>query len=198
MPKAGFTYGKRIPGPDYAAITKAAQDEVMESLAYIALPEDRVARAADIVRQADAEIALHVDERDQAVAHLWFYEQRLGLHRTIGVTPNAYREILSKAMFGDAKKPTPDAESQAELVKLAKQARIPRVEDAAEKVLKMAEVVAKARARREKAVRFMQDAVLALSQPPYDWSPEKIAEHAGVSRSLIYKQRTAARKRRDG
>jgi hypothetical protein len=149
------------------------------------------------VRQADAEIALHVEDRNNAVASLWFYEQVLGLSNAIGVTPNAYREILSKAVFGDPTRQLPDIDSNEGLVAFAEQAGVPRIEGAADKVLEPARVVAAARARRKAAVRFMQEAVLALSEAPYDWTPDKIAEHAGVARSLIYKQRAAARKRNE-
>lgn len=72
MPKAGIKYGKRVPGPKegYETLTQAAKDDVARTLAFVARPEDLVVRAAEVVRQADAEIALHVDDRDQALAHL--------------------------------------------------------------------------------------------------------------------------------
>lgn len=100
-------------------------------------------------------------------------------------------------MFDDPKHPLPDADSAEELVRLAEEAGVERIEDAAEKVLEPAVTVAKARARREIGVRFMQEAVWALSQPPYDWKPEQIAKHADVTRDLIYKQRAAAKKRHE-
>jgi hypothetical protein len=198
MPKAGFDYGSKIPGPQegYKQIAQTAEDEVTKALAFVTRPDDLIVRAAEIVRQADAEIGLHIDDRDQALASLWFYERRLGLAKTIGVTATAYREILAKAMFGDPKHPLPDADSPEELTQLARTAGVPRVKDAEDKIIEPSVIVAKARARRGVAVRFMQEAIWALSQSPYDWSPEKIAEHVGVTRKLIYRQRAAAMKRR--
>ncbi|MFE2181390.1 hypothetical protein [Streptomyces sp. NPDC059455] len=203
MPKAGIKYGKRIQGPDYAQIAKDAKKAVLkalgldrpEDLVAKTRPEDLVVRAADIVRQADAEIALHVDERDQALAHLWFYEQRLGLAGTVGLSPMGYRQNLAKTVFGDKKRPLPDAESNEELIRAAEELGVQRVENAEEKLLETNMIVTKARERRDVAVRYMQEAVLALSRSPYNWKPEKIAEHADVTRDLVYKQRATARKR---
>lgn len=202
MPKAGITYGPRIQAPNYAQIDKAAEQEVLKVLG-LRRPEDLVAARPDglvvkawgIVEQADAEIALHLDERDQALAHLWFYEQRLGLSKTAGLTNMGYRSALARLMFGDKQHPLPVASSNTELVQAAEEKGIERVADAEGKLLKAAPIVYAARARREIAVRFMQEAVLALSQEPYGWTPERIAEHVGVHRDLIYKQRAAARKR---
>ncbi|MFF8696190.1 hypothetical protein ACF08W_28665 [Streptomyces sp. NPDC015144] len=204
MPKAGKTYGPRIPAPNYPQIKKDAEAQVLKELglerpedAVHVRPEDLIAKAAGILAQADAEVALHLNERDQALAHLWFYEQRLGLARTVGLGNMGYRQALATVMFGNKKHvhelPTGDGE---ELVQAAEAAGVERVENAEEKLLKTAPVVFAARARRDVAVRFMQEAVFALSEKPYGWKPEKIAEHAGVERNLIYKQRAAARRRR--
>ncbi|MFK0279494.1 hypothetical protein ACIQVL_03335 [Streptomyces sp. NPDC090499] len=202
MPKAGITYGPRIKAPDYKQIAADAEKQVLEHLG-LERPEDLVAKArpdnlvvgaAEVVDQADAELALYLDERDQALAHLWFYEQRLGLSKTAGLTNMGYRHALAKLMFGDKRHTLPDGTNE-ELVQAAEQAGIERVPDAEAQLLKTAPIVFAARARRDVAVRYMQEAVLALSQSPYDWTPDKIAEHAGVHRELIYKQRSAARKR---
>ncbi|MCX5182602.1 hypothetical protein [Streptomyces sp. NBC_00268] len=203
MPKAGITYGPRITAPDYAKIDEDTERQVLEGLGIrrpedlvAARPDDLVVKAWGIVVQADAEIALHLDERDQALAHLWFYEQRLGLSKTAGLTNTGYRQALVRLMFGDKRHSGPDATSNAELVQAAEEAGIERVAGAEEQLLKTAPIVYAARARRELAVRYVQEAVLALSQEPYGWTPERIAEHVGVHRDLIYKQRAAARKRR--
>ncbi|MFJ4084939.1 hypothetical protein ACIP2Z_39100 [Streptomyces iakyrus] len=204
MPKANKEYGPRIPAPNYDQISKDAERQVLKELrlerpedAVHARPEDLVVKAARILEQVDAEVALHLDERDQALAHLWFYEQRLGLAKTAGLGNMGYRQALATVMFGNKKHvhelPTGSGE---ELVQAAEAAGIERVENAEEKLLETAPLVYAARARREIAVRFMQEAVFALSEKPYGWKPEEIAEHAGVDRNLIYKQRAAARRRR--
>ncbi|MFE6185526.1 hypothetical protein ACFQ6U_13975 [Streptomyces sp. NPDC056465] len=203
MAKAGIKYGRRIAAPDYARIAEDAEDSVMQALG-VKRPEDLVAKppadlvvaAAEVVRQADAEIAVHIDERDHALAHLWFYEQRLGLAVTAGLTQTGYRMALAKLMFGDKKHLLPDVPTNEELVQAAEEAGIERVDNAEAQLLETAPIVYAARARRNLAVRYMQEAVFALSEPPYKWKPGQIAEHAGVAQHLIYQHRTAARKRR--
>lgn len=185
MPKAGRTYGPRIAAPDYAKIKKDAEARVLLELGLVrpedaaaARPTDLILKAAQIVKQADAELALHLDERDEALAHLWFYEQRLALSKTVGLTPMGFRHALAKLMFDDKRHPLPDG-SNEELVQAAEAAGLKRIANAKEKLLKAAPIVYAARARRDVAVRFMQEAVFALSRAPYDWTPEEIAEHAG-------------------
>lgn len=203
MPKAGINYGKRIKAPNYTQIAEDAKTAVLEALGLErpedlvakARPDDLVVKAAEVLRQADAEIAAYLEERDQALAQLWFYEQRLGLAGSAGLTNMGYRHALARLMFGDKRHPLPDAESNEALVQAAEAAGIQHVENAEEKLLETAPIVYAARARRDVAVRYMQEAVLALSQEPYNWTPEKIAEHSGEPRDRIYKQRAAARKR---
>ncbi|MET9776207.1 hypothetical protein ABZ023_18435 [Streptomyces sp. NPDC006367] len=195
MPRvAGMTYSKkRVETSDFAAIREREQRDVKEELGAIARPDDRIERAAEIIRQADAEIALHLPDRDKAAASLWFYEQVLGLPKVLGIAPNAYREVLSKALYDDPKKPLPVGDSPEKLVKLAEEAGIERVDDAAEELPRLARIVAAARARRATAVVFMREAALVLSEEPYGWSGEKIAEHAGVTTKLIWQQQRTAR-----
>ncbi|MFF4902210.1 hypothetical protein [Streptomyces sp. NPDC001068] len=203
MPKAGITYGPRIAAPDYEQIARDAERQVLEELGLEraedlvakARPDTLVVKAAEVLQQADAELAAYLGDRDRALAHLWFYEQRLGLAKTVGLTNIGYRQILAKMMTGDKRGDLPANLSNEELVKAAEEAGIERVENAEAKLLETAPIVFAARTRRDVAVRYMQEAVLALSQEPYGWSPDRIAEHAGVHRDLIYKQRRTARKR---
>ncbi|MFB6700231.1 hypothetical protein [Streptomyces rubiginosohelvolus] len=197
MPKAGLTYSPKIPAPDYTKIKNIATDTVKRELGVVVRPDVLIVKAAEIVRQADAEIALHADERNAAVASLWFYDQVLSLDQTIGVARNAYREILSKALYGDAKKPVPALDDSEELQALAKHHGVPRIPDAASNVVELARIVASARARRAAALFFMQEAALVLCEAPYEWTPDKIAEHADITRRLVYNLRDAAAKRRD-
>ncbi|MGA5127676.1 hypothetical protein ACPCAG_30795 [Streptomyces pseudogriseolus] len=204
MPKAGIDYSKtKIQKPDFKTLRQAAESAVKEELGHIARPDDRIERAAEIIRQADAEIELHLEDRDKAVASLWFYDHVPGLAGAIGVTPTAYREILSRVFYGGHErvrtesghyelKPIPALPGD-ELVAAAKKAGVPVVEDAAEKLPRLATVVAEARARRGAAVVFMRDAALALSEEPYGWDGPRIAEHAGVGKKLIWQQQAAAR-----
>ncbi|MGX1268030.1 hypothetical protein [Streptomyces phaeoluteigriseus] len=202
MPKAGISYGPRIKAPDYDQIVEAATTSVMQTFGvkrpedFVGKrPEDLLVKASEIVRQADAEMALHIDERDEALAHLWFYDPRLGLARTAGLSTMGYRGAIARVIYGDKKHALPEVQSNEELAKIGKALKVKRVKDPEAQLLRAAPIVRAARTRRELAVRFMQEAVLALSRKPYDWKPEKIAEHAGVERELIYKQRATAAKR---
>ncbi|MFJ2225601.1 hypothetical protein ACIOFY_36865 [Streptomyces anulatus] len=199
MPKAGLTYSPKIPAPDYEKIKKDADDAVKRELGATIRPDVLIVKAAEIVRQADAEIALYADERNAAVASLWFYDQVLSLHQTIGVAPNAYREILSKALFGDAKKPVPSVDSSAKLKAMAKYRKVAHIpyDKAAETAVRASTLVASARASRKAALFYLQEAALVLTEAPYDWTPDKIAEHADITRRLVYNLKDAAAKRRD-
>ncbi|MEU1592833.1 hypothetical protein ABZ468_08205 [Streptomyces sp. NPDC005708] len=198
MPRRAGTYSKlKLDVPNYRELRADAERAVKDELGTLARPDDRVERAAEIIRQADAEIALHLPERDQMVASLWFHEHVLGLSKVMGVYPTAYREVLSKALYDDANAPLPsDDVSLEDLTRIAQEQGVPRVENAAEKLPAVARVVAEARTRRTTAVPFMQDAALALSEEPYGWEGERIAEHAGVAVKLIWQHWAAARKRR--
>ncbi|WP_116428933.1 hypothetical protein [Streptomyces spongiicola] len=207
MPKAGIRYSKRkVEAPDYKTLRAHEERAVKDELGAIARPDDRIERAAEIIRQADAEIALHIEDRDKGAASLWFYEHVLGLASAIDVTSTAYREILSKALYGIDRRrtasghyelrPVPDV-TGPELVKLAEEAGVPRIENAFEELPRLASVVSAARARRAAAVVFMREAALALSEEPYGWSGEKIAEHAGVGTKLIWQQQRTARLARE-
>ena len=203
MPKAGINYGKRIKGPNYAQIDEDTKASVLkdlgldqtENLVAATRPDGLIVRAVDILRQADAVITRHLAERDQALAHLWFYEQRLGLAKSTGLTEMSYRHALARLMFGDKQHPLPNVGLNEELIRTAEKAGVERVENAEEKLLRTAPAVFAARARRNVVVRYIQEAVLALSQSPYDWTPEQIAVHTGEPRDQIYKWRAAARTR---
>ncbi|MEU2969039.1 hypothetical protein ABZ687_29180 [Streptomyces ardesiacus] len=203
MPKAGITYGPRIAAPDYEEIGKKAERQVHKAMG-LSGPEDLVSKvraeepavkAWRIVEQADAELGSYLDERDQALAHLWFYDPRLGLARTAGLSTMGYRGAIARIVYGDKKHSLPEVRSNEELARVGKKLGVERVENAEARLLEAAPIVYAARTRRAVAVRYMQEAVRALSMPPYEWTPDQIAEHVGVERALIYKQRDAAMKR---
>ncbi|MFI5990378.1 hypothetical protein ACIBAC_00790 [Streptomyces sp. NPDC051362] len=203
MPKAGIKYGPRIPAPDYAKIGEQAERQVLkelgleraEDLVTMARPDKLLVKAWDCLQQADAELAAYLSDRNKALAHLWFYEQRIGLAKTAGLQIITYRQVLSQLLYGDKKRPQPANLTNEELVQAAEAAGVERVEGAEEQLLATAPIVYAARMRRDMAVRYMQEAVFALSEEPYGWSPDRIAEHAGVHRDLIYKHRRTARQR---
>ncbi|WP_328491254.1 hypothetical protein [Streptomyces zaomyceticus] len=209
MPKAGFTFGPRIAAPDYKQIDEDAEQQVLKDLGVEDLeltdvpamarsgkirPDDLLVKAAQIVEQADAELGVYLEERDQALAHLWFYEQRIGLAKTAGLTLTAYRNILSTMMFGQ-KQAVGDHETAEEIVQAAEAAGVQRIDDAEARLLKAAAIVRAARTRRGLALRYQQEAALALTMKPYDWSTGQIAETAGVEWQTAYSQVAVARKR---
>ncbi|GAA5070726.1 hypothetical protein [Streptomyces similanensis] len=202
MPRAGIKYGS-IAKPDYTALRQEAEQAAMAALGLErpedavgkVRPDDLVVKAADAVRQADAELALHQDERDAALTSLWFYDPRYGLVESSGLGTMAYRDAIAKRVYGDKKHKLPAAESNEELARVGRELGVTQLEDAEEKLLESAPITFQARIRRSIALRYMQEAVFALGRPPYNWKPEKIAEHAGVTRKLVYKHRDTAAKR---
>lgn len=204
MPKAGIKYGPRITPPDYDKIARKAKQQVLKQLGLAQprpedlvtkQPTDLIVKAWNIVEQADAELGSYLEERDQALAHLWFYDPRHDLVGTVGLSKVGYRDAVARIVYGDKTHPLPEAQSNDELAKLGEELGVARVEDAEQKLLETAAIVHAARIRRDIAVRYMQEAVLALSLEPYGWKPQQIAEHVGVDRYLIYQHRTAARRR---
>ena len=162
MPKGTYAKG-RIEVPEHDLIKCQAEQAVRNTLdAVRRRPHDRAKKAAEIIRQADAELATHVNCRNTAAASLWFYERVLGLAFILGVNPNAYREILAKALTGDPKGRLPNSLGIEELARLAAKAGVPKIEDAAQKLPELSRIVAAARARRQAAMPFLQDAALAL------------------------------------
>jgi hypothetical protein len=208
MPKAGITYGPRITAPDYEQIGRDAERQVLDALGLGSLdterpqdlvakarPDNLVAKAAEVLQQADAELAAYLGDRNQALAHLWFYDPRLGLARTAGLSTMGYRGAIAQTVYGDKKHALPEVASNEVLAKLGAELGVKRIKDVETKLVEAAKIVYAARIRRDIAVRYMQEAGLVLSEEPYGWSPDRIAEHAGVHRDLIYKQRRTARQR---
>jgi hypothetical protein len=183
--------------PKYDDIRKAAADDVDEQLRKLKRMDDRLELAAHIIRQADAEIALHAGDRNGALASLYLYDHYEGHHlgQLAGLTKNAVREILSQAVYDDPKKPLPPRMTEEEMTRIALDHNVPHVTETPGDTLRSTgEVVEAAKARRATAVRWMQDAALALHEA--DRTHVEIAEHAGVSRKLIWQQVQAARRRR--
>lgn len=209
MPKAGITYGPRITAPNYKQIAADAERQVLDALGLgspdteqpqhlvaKARPDNLIVKAAEVLQQADAELAAYIDSRNEALTHLWFYDPRLGLARTAGLSTMGYRSAIARAVYGEKTHPLPEVVSNEVLAKLGQELGVKRIENAAETLVETSKIVYAARTRRDIAVRYMQEAGLVLSEEPYGWSPERIAEHAGVHRDLIYKQRRTARLRR--
>lgn len=135
-------------------------------------------RAAEIVQQADIEIAAHVPDRNAAALSLWFYDGVRGLTNVLGVLPNAWRELCGEALYGDRKQTVPHMEP-AERRAAAEAAGIPHISDAATKLPGLSEAVSEATARRKAAKPYRQQAALDLADPPHEWTPKQIAEQAG-------------------
>lgn len=202
MPQAG-TYGPRIPTPDYPEIARKAKKSALGELGLSdpdhlitnARPERLAEEAARVMAQADAELATYIPERDAALAHLWFYERRAGLGKTIGVSQTNYRKLLAVQAFGDKNHPLPTAQSQQELAEIAKKLGVPRVRDAEKKLIDAATRVHAAHVRRETGLHYFQESILGLTLPPYEWTPDRIAEHTDVDPKTVYRNRTLVMKR---
>ncbi|NGO67016.1 hypothetical protein [Streptomyces boncukensis] len=188
--------------PDHKRIREAAKREVKDQIGAIARPNERFVRACEVVQQADLEIAAHVDERNSAALSLWFYDGVRGLNRVLGVTPNAYVEMRRRALHGDAKAAFPSSEdgshrmSPEQRRSAAEAAGVPQVPDAAAQLPTLAATVSAATARRDAALPFLQDTALVLTEEPYGWSTERLAEEGGVTAKYARDAKNRAKKRR--
>ncbi|MEU8540848.1 hypothetical protein AB0C52_12825 [Streptomyces sp. NPDC048717] len=187
--------------PDHAQLRADATKAVTEELGQLARTDDRFKRACEIVQQADLEITAHSEERNQATLSLFFYDGVRGLGKVLGMLPNAFRQMRTMALHGErnASLLTADDErmSAEERRTAAKEAGLPYVEDAAERLPELSETVSVATARRKAALPFLQDAALALTEEPYSWPTDKIAELGGVTPKYARDVKNKAARRRN-
>ncbi|MER6109317.1 hypothetical protein [Streptomyces hirsutus] len=196
MPRIAKRLGLVVP--DYKRIREDAAAPVESELRKFRRPDRHLEVAADIIRQADAEIALHVDDRNAALASLYLHDHYEGhqLGRLAGVTKNAVREILSEAVYGDPKKMLPPRMTEEQMTQTALEHNVPHITKSPGDTLRSSgEIIEAAKARRSVAVRWMQDAVLKLSEEGRENA--EIAQMAGGSRKLIWQHLQAAQRRRD-
>lgn len=188
--------------PDHATLRTEAEREVKDELGKIARPDDRFKRACEIVQQADLEIAAHAEERNQAALSLWFYDGVRGLDKVLGVLPNAYSEMRRIALHGDKKatinlggdlntRMTAEQRQAA-----AEEAGVLHIEDAADRLPSLSATVSVATARRKAAMPFLQDAALVLTEEPYEWTTDRIAELGDVTQKYVRDVKNAAKRRR--
>ncbi|MER5301360.1 hypothetical protein ABT039_18060 [Streptomyces lasiicapitis] len=190
--------------PNHKTLRADATSEVEKELGKIARPDDRFKRACEIVQQADLEIAAHSEERNQAALSLWFYDGVRGLDKVLGITPNAYSEMRRYALHGDKKATiNPGGDLRARMtpeqrIAAAKKAGVPHLDpkEAADRLPSLAATVSVATARRKAAMPFLQDAALALTEEPYDWSTERIGKLGDVTPKYVRDVKNAADKRR--
>ncbi|MFD9226162.1 hypothetical protein ACFWDI_40670 [Streptomyces sp. NPDC060064] len=73
---------------------------------------------------------------------------------------------------------------------------MPQIKDAADRLPFLAATVSVAAARRKTAMPFLQDAALALTEEPYDWSMNRIAELGDTTPKYVRDVKNAAKRRR--
>lgn len=188
--------------PDHATLRAQADHQVRDELGAITRPDDRFKRACEVVQQADLEIAAHAEERNQAALSLWFYDGVRGLDKVLGILPNAYTEMRRIALHDDKKAPMNASGdlhtrmSAEERRAAAEEAGVPYVEDAASRLPSLAATVSVATARRKAAMPFLQNAALALTEEPYAWTTDRIAELGNVTPKYVRDVKNAAKRRR--
>ncbi|WP_031102388.1 hypothetical protein [Streptomyces sp. NRRL S-146] len=185
--------------PDHKTLRADAERQVKDELGQIPRPDDRFKRACEIVQQADLEIAAHAEERNEAAMSLWFYDGVRGLANVLGMLPNAYRQMRRIALYGERNAPlTIDDErmSAEERQAAAKKAGLPHIKDAADRLPSLAATVSVATARRKTAMPFLQDAALALTEEPYGWATDRIAELGDTTPKYVRDVKNAAKRRR--
>lgn len=191
--EAVLTAGGRIraeaPKPvDFDDIRDKAEQEIRAEFAALKVtPEQRLARAAEAVDQAEDEMALLKDERDQAVASLAFYTTARAINYGAGLSREGVKRILERALgLPRFAKLPPRAEQPA----AARAAGVPFVEDAAEQLPKIAAVYEAAAARRHAAIAIRTEAMRALAAHPYNpdgWSLTRLAEAIGRDVAAVHR-----------
>ncbi|WP_435060236.1 hypothetical protein [Streptomyces sp. bgisy060] len=188
--------------PEHAKLRADAMSTVKKDLGALVRPDEVFTRACEIVQQADLEIAAHVEERNQAALSLFYYDGVRGLAKVMGILPNAYREMRAVALHGtrEAGLLTENDErmSPEDRRAAAEKAGVLFVEDAHSTLPELSATVSVANARRKAAMPFLQDAALALTEEPYSWSTQQIAELGGVTPKYVRDVKNRAAKRRRG
>lgn len=195
MPRIANRLGLKVP--DYENLRREAREATQNELAERHRLDDRIELAAHIIRQADAEIALHADDRNTALASLYLYDHYEGtqLGLMAGVTKNGVRFILAQVVHGNSRQLLPPRMTEEEMTELAREFNVPHITNSPGQKLRSAGIIIEtANARRGVAVTAMQDASLALQET--GTSLADIADKAGVSRKLVWQHVAAARKRR--
>lgn len=78
----------------------------------------------------------------------------------------------------------------------AEKAGVLHIEDAADRLPTLAATVSVATARRKAAMPFLQDAALVLTEEPYEWTTDRIAELGDVTPKYARDAKNAAKRRR--
>ncbi|MFE3139681.1 hypothetical protein [Streptomyces scopuliridis] len=188
--------------PEHKTLRAEAERLVKDEVGAIARPDDRFKRACEIVQQADLEIAAHAEERNQAAMSLWFYDGVRGLDKVLGILPNAYNEMRRIALHGDKKATiNPGGDLNARMTAeerraAAKKAGVLHIKDAADRLPSLSATVSVATARRKAAMPFLQGSALALTEEPYEWTTDRIAELGDVTPKYVRDVKNAAKRRR--
>ncbi|MFG2141892.1 hypothetical protein [Streptomyces sp. NPDC048650] len=188
--------------PAHKNLRAEAERQVKDELGAIARPDDRFKRACEIVQQADLEVAAHAEERNQAALSLWFYDGVRGLDKVLGILPNAYSEMRRIALRGHKKATInpggdPNTRMTAEQRQAAaEEAGVPHIADAADRLPSLSATVSVATARRKAAMPFLQDSALVLTEEPYEWSTDRIAELGDITPKYARDLKNAAKRRR--
>jgi hypothetical protein len=159
-------------------------------------PVERLKLAAEIVNTAEADLAddeLTTKHRESLLS-LCFYADLEGLARFSGLSRPTFNGMLGKALGLPAKTQIPAGADGAAAARAAGIREIPE-DQAINNLVEAASKLLPAQERRDVALVFRQDAALALSLPPYDWTSPQIAEVCGVPDIRVRKDWELARKR---
>ncbi|MET8696896.1 hypothetical protein ABZV65_30650 [Streptomyces bauhiniae] len=188
-----------IEAPDYDALREKAEQDVEEALGAAERPDDRVKLAAEIIQQADVEIATYADTRNDLLASLYLHDLIEGtqLSQIAGVNKNGLRRLLGTAVYGSsARKTLPAFMKDAEMNALAKALNVRHIKKSPGKqLLEASLVIEKAKARRKAATPVLRDTALELVEK-HDWAVHQVAAHTGLTNKMASEHIKFARLRR--
>ncbi|RZU28261.1 hypothetical protein EV284_6427 [Streptomyces sp. BK022] len=188
-----------IEAPDYDALREKAERDVVQALDRVERLDDRVQLAAEIIQQADIEIATYADTRNELLASLYLHDLIEGaqLSQIAGVNKNGLRRLLGYAVYGSAARKTlPAYMSDADMNALAKQMNVRHIKKSPGKqLLEASLVIEEAKARRKAALPVFRRTALELVEK-HDWAVHQVAAHTGQTNKLMSEHLKFARKAR--
>lgn len=169
--------------PDFEDVRQRARDQLLEQFAkLVTTPEKQLQLAAEAVDRAEEEAAELLVERDAAMNTLAFYTTARGVYFSAGISRSGMTRAQQRALGLPRDAAVPP---RPELPAAGRAAGVKFVEDAAEKLPKVAAEYEAVEAQRLTAIEIRDAAVRVLHAAPYGWTPTQLAEAIGRDRKIV-------------
>ncbi len=187
----------KLPELDVKQIEAQERLAVAERMLAATTPEALLRLASLIVDEANQAAPKDVrDRRDTAALHLSLYDGVKAVYKAVGLSRAFFHGKRIEALgLTDEEKGSWLAEaSKEDVARRAAEKGVPRVEDAEQTALELADRIVRADARAKVARAFRDEAVVQLHEK--GWSRHQIAEVGGFDDSRVSQIRGTSVKRR--